>query len=80
MTATEFGTNIPRPIIIVPALLTPGNLAISNAWQFLEKGVYTEDEKSNPPNIIHTATGSIIVEVKRKIGDKEYIFEVHDNV
>jgi hypothetical protein len=32
----------------VPALLTPGNLSISNVQQFLEKGVYTEDEKSNP--------------------------------
>jgi hypothetical protein len=38
----------PRPIIIVPALLTAGNLSISNVQQFMEKGVYTEDEKANP--------------------------------
>ena len=23
------------------------------SWQFFEKGVYTEDEKSNPPNVVH---------------------------
>jgi len=44
---TEFSVK-PRPIIIVPALLTAGNLSISNVQQFMEKGVYTEDEKANP--------------------------------
>lgn len=63
----------------MPALLTPGNLSISNVQQFLEKGVYTEDEKSNP-SVVHNAAGNMVVEVKRKIGDKEVVFEVYDNV
>lgn len=71
---------MPRPIIIVPAMLTPGNLAITNAGLFLEKGIYSDDEKTNPPNIIQNAAGAMLVEVKHKIGDKEYVFEVYDNV
>lgn len=80
--ATEFAQHAaqPRPIIIVPAMISPGNLAITNAQQFLEKGVYTEDEKANPPKYVHNAQGCPIVEVKHKIGDKEYTFEVYDNV
>ena len=61
-------------------MISPGNLAITNAQQFLEKGVYTEDEKANPPKYVHNAQGCPIVEVKHKIGDKEYTFEVYDNV
>jgi len=61
-------------------MLSPGNLAISNANSFLEKGIYTDDEKSNPSKFILNAQGSMVVEVRRKIGEKEYVFEVYDNV
>ena len=55
--ATDFAANAtqPRPIIIVPAMLSPGNLAITNVHQFLERGIYTDDEKANPPKIIQNA-------------------------
>jgi len=39
--ANEFN-GAPHPVIIVPALLTPGNLALSNVKSFLEKGIYDE--------------------------------------
>ena len=61
-------------------MLSPGNLAISNANTFLEKGIYTDDEKANPSKYILNAQGSMVVEVRRKIGEKEYVFEVYDNV
>lgn len=61
-------------------MLSPGNLAITNVHQFLERGIYTDDEKTNPPKIIHNAQGAMIVEIQKKIGDKEYVFEVYDNV
>lgn len=38
---TEFGGS-PHPVIIVPALLVQGNLALSNVKSFLEKGIYDE--------------------------------------
>jgi hypothetical protein len=79
--ATEFANAAqPRPIIIVPAMLSPGNLAITNVYQFLEKGFYTEDEKNCAPKVITNAQGSTLVEVKHRIGDKDYTFEVYDNV
>jgi len=54
--ATEFANAAqPRPIIIVPAMLSPGNLAITNVYQFLEKGFYTEDEKNSAPKVITNA-------------------------
>jgi len=36
-------------------MLSPGNLAISNANSFLEKGIYTDDEKTNPSKYILNA-------------------------
>lgn len=61
-------------------MLSPGNIAITNVHQFLEKGFYTEDEKNGAPKMITNAQGSAFVEIKHRIGDKEYTFEVYDNV
>lgn len=34
---------MPRPVIIVPGMLVPGNLSLANIKAFLEDGVYNED-------------------------------------
>jgi hypothetical protein len=60
-------------------MLSPGNLALTNVQQFLEKGFYTEDAKNGAPKVIMNS-GCEMVEVKHKIGDKEYTFDVYDNV
>lgn len=44
--ANEFATAF-RPVIIVPAMLVPGNLSLANIKQFLEDGVYCENPDSN---------------------------------
>ena len=44
--ATEFGGS-PHPVIIVPALLVPGNLALANVKSFLEKGIYDENSSTS---------------------------------
>ena len=65
-----------HPVIIVPAMLVPGNLSLQNIKRFLEDGVYEEDVQSTG-NLL---TSSQMVSVTRKIGTRNVTFDVYDSV
>ena len=67
-------------MIIVPALLTPGNLALSNVKSFLEKGIYDESQTVVNGDAIMNAQGQQIVQITRRIGSKNVTFDVYDSV
>lgn len=67
-------------MIIVPALLVPGNLALNNVKAFLEKGIYDEQGDVNGDDFIVNNQGAQIVQVTRRIGNKQVTFDIYDNV
>ena len=77
--ATEFGGH-PHPVIIVPALLVPGNLALSNVKSFLEKGIYDENETLRSEDVVMNQQGQQIVQITRRFGNKSVTFDVYDSV
>lgn len=66
----------PHPVIIVPALLVPGNVSLVNIKRFLEDGMYEE----NPDSANPLQAPSSMVQVTRKIGNKTVTFDVYDSV
>lgn len=78
---TEFGGN-PHPVIIVPGLLVPGNLSLSNVSTFLAKGIYEEKSQLSQggEDVIMNAQGSQIVQITRRIGNKNVTFDIYDSV
>lgn len=64
-------------MIIVPAMLVPGNLSLANIKQFLEDGVYCENPDSNLQSLSAAAP---FVQVTRKIANKNVTFDVYDSV
>ena len=48
-------------MIIVPALLVPGNVALNNVKAFLEKGIYDEQGDVNGEDFIVNNQGAQIV-------------------
>ena len=69
-------------MIIVPALLVPGNLALSNVKSFLEKGIYEEKTSlsQQADDVIINAQGAQIVQITRRINNKNVVFDVYDSV
>lgn len=63
-----------RPIIVVPAMHTSGNISLSNVKQFLEGGAY-EDSDQN-----HHTTDKTLVTITRMIGGREVLFDIYDSV
>lgn len=63
-----------RPIIVVPAMHTSGNMSLSNVKQFLEGGAY-EDSDQN-----HHTTDKTLVTITRMIGGREVLFDIYDSV
>lgn len=76
---TEFG-GAPHPVIIVPALMVPGNLALSNVKSFLENGIYDESMTVTNTDAIMNAQGQQVVQITRRIGNKSVTFDVYDSV
>ena len=64
----------------MPALLVPGNVALNNVKNFLEKGIYDEEGDKNGADYIVNNQGSQIVQVTRRIGNKTVTFDVYDSV
>ena len=75
MAANDFSA-APHPVIIVPALLVPGNVSLANIQKFLEDGTYLENPDS--ANSLHGS--STMVQITRKIGNKNVTFDVYDSV
>ena len=67
-------------MIIVPALLVPGNVALNNVKAFLEKGIYDEQGDVKGEDFIVNNQGAQIVQVTRRIGNKQVTFDIYDNV
>lgn len=55
-------------------MLVPGNVSLANIKSFLEDGVYSED----PTDVGQPY--SQMVQVKRRIGNKQVTFDVYDSV
>ena len=67
-------------MIIVPALLVPGNVALNNVKNFLEKGIYDEQGDTSGKDLIINNQGAQIVQVTRRIGNKQVTFDIYDSV
>ena len=74
--ANDFGVT-PHPVIIVPAMLVPGNLSLANVKSFLEDGEYVENPSDNGQVL---QTNSQMVTVNRRFGNKTVAFDVYDSV
>ena len=64
----------------MPALLVPGNVALNNVKNFLEKGIYDEAADTGGADYILNNQGSQIVQVTRRIGNKTVTFDIYDSV
>ena len=62
-------------MIIVPALLVPGNLALTNVKRFLEEGFYEESPKSS-----ERLQATQVVTLKKTLNGKQVLFDVYDSV
>ena len=72
-------TSSHHPIIVVPSNVTPGNLCLQNAEQFLAKGEYHDGEKfltatRMNDNFINKVTFT------KNIKGKDVTFDVYDSV
>lgn len=68
-----------KPIIIVPALPTKGNLCLANITEFLVKGSYKDGEEADQ-NLMQEDELRDKVEFEYMINSKQVKFEVYDSV
>ena len=64
----------------MPALLVPGNLALSNVKSFLENGIYADNETLKSEDVVMNQQGQQIVQVTRRFGSKSVTFDIYDSV
>lgn len=68
-----------RPVIVVPAMLVPGNVGLSNIRSFLEDGMYCVD--GHPEDREKLAQSAVqMSQVTFKVNGKSVTFDVYDNV
>ena len=68
-----------RPVIIVPAVLIPGNVTLTNIRDFLENGIYNEQGNEQDKEKLRNSSLQMI-QVTHKIDNKKVTFDVYDSV